>query len=306
MTTEKDPYMLDPEEYTKFKDENKGSLKGVKCPRRNASMDGKCKVCDQVQHLFGTQDTLDREIAFEYMAKCTYYLNFVLPHDPTKSITLELGKKVGNQIINGIEKSGWVDISHPKSGKGREMQILKFKGDQGFPTYNASPVLQLATYDIPDEVLINVLNLDKIIDLVDSLEEGKDLFKISSLKMDETLKFRICPASPESMYPKRVMSVVWRHWKVTEDHINGTIDFDLRKMYKDVSGATDKEDKKGKDETSPPWEKQQSKEPNLLDEPTKSPKSKKVCFGKELFFEEGDEKCAACPDYKACAKAISN
>jgi len=291
-----DPYLLDPNEMGKLRKENEGTSLGIICPKRNKSIGGICAVCDKVAYLFGTGDAEDKEIALNKMAKVNFYMNIVFPHNPDKSTVLEVGKKVGNQIIKKIEEGKWLDIAHPKADIGREMEISKSKGDMGYNVYTASPVLEKANWDIPDEVLKSLPNLDEIINLLPTLgEEDGSLFKISSIKLDETLTFRICP--PAHGARPRIMNAVWRHWGgVTQDEIEGKVEMNLNL-------PEPKSDDKEKTDTPAPWESdtpapQETTEPRNVTQPH--------CFGQEAFFEMDDPECRdKCDFYKSCGRSIS-
>ena len=99
----KDPYLIDPQDYVEYENKKlKNQNLGVFCPKRNFKEP--CKVCDIVQKLFNTGREEDEEIARQKMAKCNFYLNVVFPEDPAKVQLLEIGKKAGSQIIEGIKQ----------------------------------------------------------------------------------------------------------------------------------------------------------------------------------------------------------
>jgi len=277
----KDPYLLDPNEATKMKDENKGSTKGVLCPKRNLNIGGTCKVCETVQQLFNTGDKKDQELAYQKMAKCNFYLNVVFPSDPNKSIILELGKKAGNVILDKVEEGKWTDIAHPLKGKGRELEIKKKKGDLGYNTYDVSPSLEKADYAVGKDALENRANLDNIIELLGT----EEIFKISQLKLDETLTFRLLPPWDNGQGNKRFLAYVYRHWGVTQEEIDGTIPVNLAHSEPEEESVPDN-----------PFQESESSIP---------PESKKEpCFGDKRFFDSEDEDCLSCSSFKACGKAV--
>ena len=215
------------------------------------------------------------------MAKCNFYLNVVFPEDPAKVQLLEIGKKAGSQIIEGIKQKGWKDIAHPGANKGRLMQITKSK-DGDYNQYTATPDLEKADWSVPKEAIDARYDLNNVIDVLKSGEV--EIFKISSIKQDETLSFRILPPVPSDEGKSYIMAIVWRHWGgVTEDEILGNVDIDL----------------------TLPSAKEDSVE-SMLDFGTEEVKDKKPdCFGLDSCFEEGHPDCISCSEYKACRREVA-
>jgi len=210
------------------------------------------------------------------MAKANYYFNVVLADNPEVLVLLELGKKAGDSLIFGMEKKGWTDIAHPKANEGRELQITKTKDGKWF-FYSVDPVMQNADYDVPDSVLSNLYNLDNVIDLVNS--GTANVMKISDLKEGETLKVRLCPPWDNGNGNRRVASYIYRHWGVTEDHVNGQVSLD-----EDFS--TERATPKTGHVASTTVERE-------------------VCFGSPEIFSEEDEACTKdCKDYAECAVLV--
>jgi hypothetical protein len=134
-----------------------------------------------------------------------------------------------------------LDIAHPKANYGRELKITKSKGDGNYPAYSIDPILEKADWDISDEILNNLPNLDQgnVIDII--MNDTEEILKASSLKTDETLTIRVCPPWKEARErgEKRVLTPLFRHWGgVTKDDIeNGGLEFttdDEQKDPKDV------------------------------------------------------------------------
>jgi len=287
---QKDPWMLDPDEHKKIVEENKGGSTGVICPKRNISIGGKCEACNMVQKLFADGSKESRELAFLKMAKSNYYANVVFPENPNKSFILEMGKKAGNTILDNVFSGKWKDIAHPMKGKGRELEILKKKGDAGFNTYEVSPNLEKADWDIPQETIESQPNLDNIIELLAT--GSHEIFKASTLKMDETLKFRVLPPWDNGAGNKRVITVVWRHWGgVTQEEVDGTVEMDLS-----TSGI---------ERDTTPVDKSHS---SLIDLPkeemTVESTGKEACFGNTNCFETDDEDCLVCKNFKECKREV--
>lgn len=287
-----DPYLLDKNEQRKFQEETKGKGSGVLCPKKNLVIAKKCNVCDQVAVLFNSGNKEDREIAFLKMAKPNFYLSVVTKANPDQPFLLELGKKAGNAILDGVYQKNWVDITHPMAGKGREMMISRSKGSMGFNEYNPSPMLDKADWQIPESVINNLPNLEK--DIIEILREGKiPVKKISDLTKDETstFTFRICPPWDIQSGNRRFMGVVWRHYGgVTQAEVDGTAKIDLS-----TTGKVEKE-VEGGDELAPPWEKETASEPAKVE--------RQKCFGQSAFFDMEDDTCKTCSDFKQCGKAV--
>ena len=285
-----DPYMLDPtEDGTKFENQHmKVGSGGVFCPKRNFK--SPCAVCDVVQRLFNSGRESDKDIARQKMAKCNFYLNVVFPSEPDKLHLMEIGKKAGNQILEGISKKGWKDIAHPKAGGGREMQASKSK-DGAYNTYTITPSLEKADWDIPQSVIDSMYDLRNIIDILKAGEA--EIFKISSMAMDETINFRICPRMIYDDGAGNVMSVVWRHWGgVTQAEVEGIDEINLD--IPDFNGESETTESK---ESAMPW-----KNEDDTGNPVEAKRSE--CFGDADCFEEGHADCTSCDDYKDCKRTI--
>lgn len=315
----KDPYMIDTDEQKKTKDEAKMSSSGVFCPKRNKSIGGKCAVCEQVSVLFNTGDPKDKEVAYQKMAKANWYFNVVFPSEKEKVVLLEMGKKAGDAILDGVIDKGWTDIAHPKATLGREMLITK-KNNGNFNYYEVSPNLQNADWDVPKEVLDNIPNLDNIIPM---LKENPDnLYKVSSLKQGETLRFRILPPWDNGAGNKRIAAIVFRHWGgVTQEEVDGVVAMDTTlpedkvpvdkqteekpPWESDAKKETPKETPKDASETSkeklepepePEPEQEQEQEPKEQDEP---------CLGNPNLYDPEDEDCQKCRQFKKCGRIIA-
>lgn len=283
----KDPFMLDPEDGAKMEKQVKGKSSGVICRKRHGL--GNCEYCDFVAKLYqqGTKEAEDR--ASKLAAKVRFYLNVVFPDNPDKLVLMEIGKKAGDRIIYKWKKDEWNDIAHPKAGKGRELKITKTKGDMGFNSYDVDPSLNKADWDIPSSVLNNLYDLDNILELLN--DESVEIFQISSLKMDESITFRICPywKWKEEERNLKIMVPVWRHWNT----------------------SLLSEDEEDSGEVSVPWE--TSDEPDNVpdfpdkpeeDEQPKSSKKKPACFGDEDCYDEDDDQCKECAFFKKCGAAV--
>ncbi len=296
---EKDPWIIDGDDVKNIKDGLKSDSKGLICPKCNKSIGEKCAVCDEVSRLYNTGDPKLADIARSKKAKVNFFMNVVLSDQRDKSIILEIGRDAGNAILNGIEKQGWNDIAHPKAGKGRELIITKgtTKGSDGrdYNKYTVSPVLEKADWDIPDHILENLPNLDNIIDMIVNGELNENNYmKVSSMKMGESIRFRLCPPAKDSVL-FRHLAYVWRHWGVTQDEIDGKVEMNL---------STDTPAESSTEEAAP-WEDDGG---NTTPEPQKEtpdkPISKPPCFGKENFFDPEDETCTSCEWLKKCSFAV--
>ena len=303
----KDPYMLDENEARKQEEETKNTVVGLICPKK-LDKSNKCGVCDYIQTLYEKRPQKgDPVLAWisDKKAKANYFMNVVLPANPNKSIILEIGSNAGSEIVKGIHSKGWVDIAHPHANKGREMLITKSKGDSGYNEYSPSPSLQQADWEIPEETLKNMVNLDNLVDMIKNNELTSDNYmKVSSLKMDETLRFRMCPPHVDQENQLRPMRIVWRHWGVSQDQIDGLEKISYKeKVKQEVEG--DDIDDSGMEELwskSNDRDKVETEETKVVEEkPAKTP----ACFGKAKYFDEDDEDCQECNHLKACYKEVS-
>jgi hypothetical protein len=279
-----DPYLLDKDEAKKMKEEAKVRSVGVFCPKRNKQIGKRCFVCEKLQPLWNfPEKSKEREIAKNKSVKANFYLQVVFPSNPNELVILELGKKAGSDILDGIEDQGWTDIAHPVKGKGREMKITKKKGELDYHTYKVSPILEKADWSIPDSILGNLYNLDNILDLL--IDPNTKIFKVTSLKLDESLTFRICPPWNADSGNRRIMTVVWRHWGgITQDEVDGITEVSL-----DL-----------------PEEKEEKKEDTTQHLPWKSGVdiNKPRCFGNSDFYEEDSDLCKKCQSFKECKAAL--
>ena len=311
-----DPYVLSADEAAAQESELKSTVVGLVCPKQHKT--GTCKVCDYIQTLWEKKPQKGDPVLSwisDYKAKANYFLNVVLPANPNKSFLLEIGSNAGSDILNGIKTKEWTMIANPNAGQGHEMLITKFKGDSGFNAYNPSPRLSPANWSVPDDVLANLINLDDVPKMVINNElTPENHMKVSSLKMDETLTFRICPPAKASIFQGRVMIIVWRHWGVTQGQINGTEPIKYEKTQTSEKTPT-------QDSVDIPWDQDDRKK--VVTEETKTvtntAPSTLPCFGKvkegvdttgkkvvvAKYFEEDDQSCIDCVQFKACAKEIT-
>jgi hypothetical protein len=294
-----DPYMLDTKAQAEIQNETKLASQGVLCPKRNRSINKPCAVCDAVSVLFNTGDKQDKEVAYLKMAKANYYFNVVFPSDPSKIVLLEMGKKAGSIILDGITLQGWVDIAHPKAKLGREMLITKKISDKR-NSYHPAPVLQNADWDVPDEVLQNIPNLDNILEILEAKPDN--LYKISQLKVDETLRFRILPPWDNGNGNKRIAAVVWRHWGgVTQEEVDGLVAVN-------TTMPEEKDPAEAKKEEKPPWEEPSEAKPEPSPEVPKEGSKDKPdvpCLGNANLFDSEDPECKKCWQYKKCGRLVA-
>lgn len=297
----KDEYMLDPNEAAKQQSEGRIASEGIICPKRNASIGRKCHVCDALSKVFQQSERGSPmwDMASSKAAKATYFLNVVFPENPNKVVLMQIGKEVGNTILSRNTQGKWLDIAHPKADKGREMEITKSVGDGNYPKYSVSPSLDKASWDVPDEAIQNLYNLDQG-NLIQMVQEGKvEIFKVSSMKTDETLTFRICQPWRHGEHGAdntRVMQALFRHWGgVTQDEVDGSTPVDLR-LASEISGGTAGVEMGANTMEAPA--------PQLeLDDQGASDVvvvQRKSCFGKEDFYEKDDVVCIKCPDHDEC------
>ncbi len=282
-----DVYLLDSAAQKSFQEETKGRGLGVLCPKRNLSINGKCYVCDEVARLFGTGNKVDKDVAFLKMAKANFYMTCVTKDKPNEVFILEMGKKAGNAILDGVTQRSWNDIAHPLANKGREMMISKVKGLAGFAEYQPSPSLEKADWEVPKEALDKRPNLDNIISLLK--DKTVPVRRVSDMKEGETITFRILPPWDNGQGNKRFMTVVWRHYGgVTQGEVDGSEPIDVN--------TTGKEEKPTQTTSNDPmpWD----------DQPEENQPKHEKCFGLKQFYEEGDKTCRDCKDFKACAREV--
>ena len=295
-----DEYMLDADEHGKVLEESRGRSKGIICPKMNLSIGGTCAVCDKSKQLRGLAKSAGEDkngpynnMAYDIQAKANFFVNIVFPSSPEQIILLEMGKKAGNQILEGIKKLGWTDIAHPKKGVGREM-ICSKGSDSGYNTYNMSINPNKAEWDVPKAALDGRYNLDTIIDIV---EKGEvEVFKISSLKMDEVLRFRVLPPWDNGDGNRRVMIPLWRHWGVNQDQIDGKSEVNLTTPEEPVAGG---------DDGVVSWEGETTDAaPDTGVVTEGGDTAQEACFGMESCYAEDSDECKACKDLKGCMRTI--
>jgi len=301
----KDPYMLDEKEARKQEEETKNAVIGLICPKK-LDKKNKCAVCDYIQSLYDKSPQKGDPVLSwisDKKAKANYFMNVVLPANPDTSLVLEIGSNAGSEITKGIHSKGWVDIAHPHANLGREMLITKSKGDSGYNEYSPSPNLKNADWAIPDSTLKNMINLDTLVDMIKNNElNAENHMRVSSLKMDETLRFRMCPPHADQENQLRPMSIIWRHWGVSQDQIDGLEAI----SYKDQNiDSLDDVDDSGMDSL---WDSKDDRE-KVETEETKIVPEKKVklpsCFGKVKYFDPTDKDCEECDHLKSCEKEVN-
>lgn len=298
--SKRDPFLLEPDDVKTIESGLKSSNGGIICPKMNKLIGKPCKVCDSLQPLWQyPKGHPKRELAVQKKAKVNFYMNIVLPDNPAKSYILEIGKLAGNDIIAGIKQRGWTDIIHPKANMGRELQVTKSISD-GRNKYSVSPKLEKADYDIPDSVLENLPNLDNIIDMIRNDELNDDNFiRVSSLKHDDTLVFRMCPPAKNSTVFARVpIAYVFRHWGgVTQAEVDGKDSVNLSLPEENIG-----DDSAPEPESDGLWESSSETAKGIENTHTSS-NEREPCFGQPEFFDSKDEDCRACQDFKECKKA---
>ena len=298
--TEKDPYLLDSNDAQEIQKDLKVAGTSVFCPRMNKKLLGEhCHACEALKPFWAfPKFSKEWNLAASKSAKVGFYLVVAFKSNPEVPIIIEMGKNAGNDILDGINK-GWVDITHPKAGKGREMTITKSVSG-GFNQYKASPSLDKADWDVPEDTLKKAPNLDNIINMIKSgeLEDGKNYMKVSSMKVGEVMKFRILPSNPETVIFPRKIAIGWvyRHFGgVTQSEVDGEIELD--------TSLPEEKGKESPKKEPAPWE---DTPKNEIPPPKKEETAREKCFGVEALFEAEDPQCKNCRDYKACYKVVLN
>jgi ribosomal protein S27AE len=312
-TKKEDVFFITDEEIADTKKEVASVSSGIICPKRNKSIGGTCKVCDYIQTQIYSKKYDKKHKAMvwarEKKAKLAWFANVVFPENPDKSILFELGDKAGNQIVSGVEKLGWRDIVHPHKGVGRELICLKDKkqGDD-WPTYTVNCVQDKADWEIPEKVWKNVPDLNNIIEILQTEEQAEENYKhIRSIKMGETITFRLCPPRTDVAEgdKRRFIAPVFRHWGVSEGQITGDDPLNWTETMEDEDKPSVPEVDEKLDlsftKTSTDSVKDQVKEA-----PEKIEKKKPNCYGDGRFFEEDDkETCGKCGYFKPCLKTVA-
>ncbi len=281
----------------------KGKMKsnyiGVFCPQRNKYLfkDNKCHACNALKSLWNySKDSQQYKTAVDKSAKMSFWVCATTKANPNKWMVIELGKNVGNEILDGIAKKGWTDVLFPSAGKGRELGITKGQAS-GYNKYTATPNLDKCDWEIPQSTIDSAPNMDTIIDMVKggALVDGENFMKISSLKNDETFVFRLLPPHKDANIFKLGIAWAYRHFGgVSQDEVDGKTAVDLT-----VTGVEEEKSTK----TTPPWENEPALKPNTP--PVNSPvTSKEKCFGMKDFFDANDNQCKGCKDFKACGREV--
>lgn len=310
-----DPYAITPEEIAKQNAQFSSRDFGLICPKHHKN--SICHVCNYIsanipynKYPDGHPATLWKN---ERRAKANWFANVVFPENPNKSFIIQLGQKVGDDIRFKCEKEQWgLWIANPAQGKGREINISKYK-DRKWNAYSAGASLEPASYDIPQEVLDNLPNLDNIVDMIESGELTDDnFFNISALKEDETRTLRFCPASKDSSKKFVFMVPVRRHWKVTQGQIDGTEIIPSRVWELGEEETQYQENEVWKPSTTAkgqetPTTATESPAPVTPPVQTNSkPAGAERCWGTPELFDLDEEECQNCNHKDSCGKEVSN
>jgi len=294
-----DPWELNQDDASKMKDSTKGTGgTGTFCPKRNISIGTPCKVCETIQPLWDfPEGSKERKLASKKKATVSYFMNVVLPSDRDKSVVLEIGKNVGDYIIDSIydPDKNWKMVAHPMTGKGFLTKIKKRKGDLGFNTYDPFRG-DTCDWDVPEKVLKSLTDLGQgnIIKMITKgeLVEGENFLRIQALKLDETLSFRICPAWDYKEGGKAILTPVFRHWGVTQAEVDGDVPLNIS-LDDDATDTTTT----AAIAQEQPWNNTQS-------EPT----SHDSCYGiiePMTFFDDEDVDCKKCGDFAECGQLVA-
>ena len=306
MNKETSPWEVDEDTLKSIEKENRGASSGLICPKRCASISKPCAACTYIQTAVYAkqypQQHPARKWASEKKAKASVYFNAIDPANPEVALLLRVGVDAGSSIINGL-KEDWTGVLNPLKGQGRELKFKKYKGEGNFNKYRVEPVLEAADYAIPKATLASLHNLDQE-NLIRMIEEGDmpdSFFDISSMKMDEVKRFRLCPpwtSGSMGRENKRPLTFIWRHWGLSKGQIEGTEALD----WKDLGPK-----KEEKVATDVPWEdtvKSDTPMMTVLEEKVDGEKPTKQCYQRAEFFEADDATCMACSYFKPCGKAV--
>jgi len=294
-----DPWDIDPKESQKKKKEYSGGSKGIPCPNRNMIEDKVCKVCDKMKLWWNKPEgTPERETYKKKKATFNFFLNVVFDADKSKSIILEVGKNAGDSIINGINDpiKNWKSIAHPKAGKGLITCIKKFQKD-GNNSYDVYVATDKPDWDISEDVIKNLPNLDResIIKMIENDEfTDENYMKISTLKMDETLTFRVCPHWDAERRTSPPIEFLARHWWTSADEIKGDTPVALITDNYEESESAFGADKKSENSAVNDEKEQKVSEPKAM-----------KCFGDAKYFDINDTDCSKdCENFELCKVAV--
>ena len=293
-----DPYMIDKAALNQMKNDMSMTSSGLICPKRNKAIGEPCHVCDYIQSQVWAKQFPEKHPARNWAAqkgaKATFFLNVVFPEKPDEVKILEIGSKAGSQIFDGINKMGWTDILHPKKNMGREMLLTKSKKD-GFPFYTISPDLNKADWEVKKGTLAESFNLSNLISMIQNNElTEENHMKASTMKEGETIRFRILPPWNDDAGNRNFMTVIWRHWGVSQDQIDGNEGINWQDVEIEEEKPQSNTLNKAKSVSNEVHEKKEERD--------KRPK----CFGNEAYYDPEDEDCtpAKCAFVDECLAKI--
>jgi len=305
----RDPYEITPDDGKKLENESRGKAKGVPCPQNNASLSERCHACEKLKPLWNyPEGSPQRKVAGDKKATVSYWLNFILPHNREKAIILEIGKKVGDSIIRNLKDptKGWKNIANPQEGKGFEVIFTKFQGD-GYPAYEISAVPEKTDWAISKSVLDNLpdLSQENIIKMLSNNELDPDNYMhVNSIKMDETLRGRICP-SWEGIGSKKFMQYLFRHWGVTEDEVQGRVPMAGVETAEQANFTSDDDSPTVFDTDVAPFEPEPEFTSNEFGEtPSAGGEKDEPCLGSKELYDKDDAVCQECWQFKKCSKLV--
>lgn len=305
---ERDPYALTQEETKKIKDEDKVGTGGILCPKRNVSLEGTCYACKTLQKVYAAHVRGDKmwQLANRKNSKAGYFICAVLKENPSKAVLLELFMTAGNAIVDKVEAGEWTDISILQNGKGRDVRISKVKDStSGYNKYPVEAMLEKADWSVDESVIDTLPHFGNKLKgaqeaLIDIIKNGTfPILKISSLKIDTSITFRVVRRPGEAWYVP-----LYRHWgNVTQAEVDGEVELDMEIMERPFSEEdkkdlpwenNDKSDDKPKEKLG-----ESQPQPDLNKDKQKNP----ACFGMENFFDINDPRCKEnCFAYTECGK----
>jgi len=300
--TANDPWEITSKDAEEMKRLAKGSGGGgIFCPKRNTSINGVCHVCNTIQPFWPLPDSSpERKIALDKGPKVAYFMNAILDSDRTKAFVMEVGKKVGDYIIDSCHdaEAGWGNVVNPRAGIGFLVRIKKIKGDMGFNSYSVYK-MNTCDWDIDKEILNNLTDISQsnIIRMLSEgeLEENNNFFRIPSLKMDESVLIRICPAFDHMDGGKTILYPVYRHWGgVTQEEVDGVVALNMN-----LSVRADEEAKTANPTQDLPF--------MTDDQPQTKTVSNPACWGRiepVVFYNDEDDDCKACPAFTTCLPEV--
>jgi len=131
-------------------------------------------------------------------------------------------------------------------------------------------------------------------------------FKASSMKDGETIRFRILPSWVEDFNEKRpFLAIVWRHYRVTQDQIDGNEGINWQDVELKVETKADPEDNPFVTDTTKDVPFKSEEDPQDPEPVSQSKGDQPKCFGMERYYDPEDKDCFKnCSYFDECTKLV--